>query len=125
MASRPFEESIMGRYAGSIFSALLITGSLAACIPAVPLVPGADRVKITQNPADVAACTPVGNIDSGIVPGPSDFVAKQMRNQAVGLGGNVVFDTTVGGALGPADKKSGVIFRCGSVAPGPPTDGKP
>jgi hypothetical protein len=115
----------VSRYASSIFSSLLIIGSLAACIPAVPLVPGADRVKITQNPADVTACAPVGNIDSGVIPGPDDFVAKQMRNQAVGLGGNVVFDTTARSPLGPATKKSGVIFRCGSVAPTPLAGGKP
>jgi hypothetical protein len=115
----------MSRYASSIFSSMLITSSLAACIPTVPLVPGADRVKITQNPADVASCVPVGNIDSGIIPGPDYFVAKQMRNQAIGLGGNVVFDTTASGPLGPATKKSGVIFRCDSVAPTPLAGDKP
>src|SRR5579859_3401258 len=101
----------MSRYVPRILSTLLISGSLAACVPTVPVVPGADRVKITQNAADVASCTPVGNIDSGIVPGPDYFTAKQMRNQAVGLGGNVVFDTTVGSLAGGA-KRSGVIYRC-------------
>jgi|SRR5579872_7087584 len=115
----------MSSNASSIFFSLLMGGSLAACFPAVPLVPGADRVMITQNPADVTSCTPVGNIDSGIIQGPGDFEPKQMRNQAVGLGGNVVFDTTIRSKFGSATKISGVIFRCGNVAPTPPAGDKP
>lgn len=83
-------------------------GLLSGCV-SVPLAPGADQVKITRNAADVTGCVAVGNID-GHIRGDldPDFTGNQMRNQAVGLGGNVVFDTTV---LGTA---SGVIYRCGA-----------
>jgi hypothetical protein len=62
---------------------------LAGC--AVPLAPGADQVRITRNAADVEACTPVGNIDRI---DPNSDIHSQMQNQAVGLRGNVVFETT-------------------------------
>ena len=88
------------------FFATVIATTLAGCAT-VPLAPGADQVKITRTAADVASCTPVGNIDARVqVDLDPSFAANQMRNQAVGLGGNVVFDTTVNG------KPSGVIYRC-------------
>lgn len=81
---------------------------LDAC---VSLAPGADKVRFTKNQSDVSGCTAVGNVDvSGGMQGPSELVdgPKEVRNQAVGLGGNVVFVTQA--TLGvPAQ---GVIYRC-------------
>ena len=77
----------------------------------VSLAPGADQVRFTKNPSDVSACTAVGNVDvSGDVQGPSQVVdgPKEVRNQAVGLGGNVVFVTQA--TLGVPGQ--GVIYRC-------------
>jgi hypothetical protein len=81
---------------------------LNAC---VSLAPGADKVRITKNSLDVSTCTAVGNINvSGGVQGPSQVVdaSTELRNQAVGLGGNVVFVTmaTLGVPAG------GVVYRC-------------
>ncbi len=77
----------------------------------VSLAPGADKVRFTKNPSDVSACAAVGNVDvSGGVQGPSEVVdaPKEVRNQAVGLGGNVVLVTQA--TLGvPAQ---GVIYHC-------------
>lgn len=86
-----------------IFGGVVLFG----CATAVPLAPGADQVRITKNPADVASCAPVGNIDSRIEGLPSQIQA-QMQNQAVGLGGNVVLQTSAQGT-----GLSGVIYRCG------------
>jgi hypothetical protein len=81
---------------------------LEAC---VSLAPGADKVRFTKNPSDVSGCTVVGNVDvSEGVQGPSEIVdgPKEVRNQAVGLGGNVVFVTQA--TLGVPGQ--GVIYRC-------------
>lgn len=81
------------------------------CIACVSLAPGADKVRITKNASDVSMCTAVGNVNaSGGVQGPSEVVdaSTELRNQAVGLGGNVIFVTLA--TLGvPAE---GVVYRC-------------
>ena len=92
---------------------LLALGILAGCND-VPLAPGAERVVITRNPSDVASCTPVGNIDARIQTrldqfDPTESTKKEVQNQAVGLGGDVVLDTTA--TFGPT---MGVIYRCHS-----------
>jgi len=87
------------------FFGVIAAAALTAC--AVPLAPGADQVRITRNAADVAVCTPVGNIDRI---DPRSDADAQMRNQAVGLGGNVVLDTTPLFYGSP----TGVVYRCGS-----------
>jgi hypothetical protein len=41
----------------------LVVGSLlglSACVPCFELAPGAELVRVTNSPADVAGCTPVG-----------------------------------------------------------------
>jgi hypothetical protein len=77
----------------------------------VSLAPGADKVRFTKVESDVSMCNAVGNINvSGGVQGPSEVVdaSREVRNQAVGLGGNVVFVTMA--TLGvPAE---GVVYRC-------------
>jgi hypothetical protein len=78
----------------------------SGCI-STPQAPGTAQVKITRNVAEVTGCTPRGNIN---------FTAGgEPRNQAVGLGGNVVFDTTpsVGTAMG--DWTTGIVYHCASI----------
>ena len=86
------------------FLSLALTIIASACV-SVPMVPGSERVKITRDPADVANCKAVGNAD------PNGDLA---RNQAVGLGGDTVLDTTprLFGVIGGADPGIGVIYRC-------------
>ena len=76
---------------------------LVACSCAV-LAPGADRVKFTQNAADVAGCKVVGNVSGLFRVGDSQFYSEdQLRNRTVGLDGNTVFLTT---------QAEGVAYRC-------------
>jgi len=81
----------------------LIAILIAGC-QETPLVPGADQVKITRSNADVIGCKAVGNI--GEVYGPTwDESQRQMKNQAIGFGGNLVLNTTM-------TSISGVVYRC-------------
>ena len=63
--------------------------------------PGADRVQLIRNPADVARCTAVGNVDWQR--GTTD-----VRNLTVGLGGNAIFVTSEQGRV----VLTGVAYRC-------------
>lgn len=83
---------------------------LTACTPFV-LAPGAEQVKLTTTAADVADCTPVGNIrtpkdEGGVI--DTNRAVGQMKNQAVGLNGNVAF-VTEGGLVMPT---AAVAYRC-------------
>ena len=82
-------------------SAVLVTSS---CVT-VTLAPGADKVKLTNNPADVAACKPVGNVSAKLdIWNPKD-AEFQLRNRTVGLDGNALFYTGWG-------ENEGVAYRC-------------
>ena len=61
--------------------------------------PGADRVQLIRNPADVATCTAVGNVD---------WQRGDVRNMTVGLGGNAIFVTSEQGRM----VLTGVAYRC-------------
>jgi hypothetical protein len=94
---------------------MLIAGTIlafaAGCV-SVPLAPGAAAVVITRDPAAVSSCSPVGNVALDAQQQGTDPVG-QIRNQAVGLGGNVVLDTTrsIQEAWGTGPS-TGVIYRC-------------
>lgn len=81
---------------------------LTACVT-VALAPGAEKVRLTSSAQDVKSCTAVGNVR---VPADvqkndpfTDDTSNELRNQAIGLGGNTVFVTS--DALG-----EGVAYRC-------------
>lgn len=70
---------------------------LTACVSPA-LAPGADKVRITDKPSDVANCKAVGNL-------PSDSYASNavsLRNKTIGLGGNTAFVTP----------GSGIAYQC-------------
>jgi len=77
----------------------------------VSLAPGADKVRITKNPSDLANCSAVGNINVPIeLQGQVDIAIAdtQFRNQVIGLGGNAAFVTS--SSLGiPVE---GIAYRC-------------
>jgi hypothetical protein len=91
-----------------VIGALGIAIALSAC---VALAPGADKIRVTKNAADVASCSAVGNIN---VPrdaqGQIDTAnaGTQFRNQTVGLGGNTAFVTSSPWGV-PAE---GIAYRC-------------
>jgi hypothetical protein len=77
-------------------SALFLVTSSVIVSGCVTPAPGADQIRLTNNPSDVAACKSVGNIqvsknDQGLVDSVS--AQAQFRNQAVGLGSNVALVT--------------------------------
>jgi hypothetical protein len=70
----------------------------------VALAPGADKVKLTHDAADVAGCKAVGNVY--VKPSLDwQFVEFQLRNRTVGLDGNALFYTRTG-------DYEGVAYRC-------------
>jgi len=73
-------------------------------------------VQITKDAADVSGCTAVGNVNTlGSAQGPSQIADSStvLRNQAVGLGGNVIFVTSA--TFGVPDQ--GVAYRCPGRSP--------
>jgi hypothetical protein len=108
-----------GIYFAAVASATLFACADQSAFTVAPLAPGASEVRITRNAADVASCTAVGNVDGShvrrtIVDVSKDKIAiPQLENQAIGLGGNTIFDTSSAYSL------SGIIYRCNqSVSPG-------
>ena len=82
-----------------ICSLITLLGLPSACVTTV-LAPGADKVRITSIPADVAGCKAVGNIE---MPKDAAFNGDNIvRNQTIGFGGNTAF-VTVG---------AGVAYLC-------------
>ncbi len=73
---------------------------LSGCVTPAP---GADQVKITRNPADVSACSAVGNINAEAM---NNFDPHVAQNMAVGLNADVVLNTGMGG----------VAYHCGKSA---------
>ena len=85
----------------SIISTLLLAVPLTvACVTSsTVLAPGADKVRLTSSPADVANCKAVGNLGDIYPTPPTGFfgigrAADQtdyyniIRNKIIGLGGN-------------------------------------
>jgi hypothetical protein len=104
----------------NVFFSAVVGAILFGCAdrpPITPLAPGASQVRLTRNSADVSTCSAVGNIDgSHVRRGMYADVTKdqiaipQLQNQAIGLGGNTIFDTSNAYVL------SGIIFRCAAGA---------
>lgn len=89
----------------------LVWMSITTGCTTVTPAPGADKIKVTHNSADVAACTAAGNIkvpknSNGLV--DMATAETEFRNQAVGLGANAALVTV--GPLGvPVE---GIAYRC-------------
>jgi hypothetical protein len=91
-------------------SAVLVTCS---CVT-VTLAPGAEKVKLTHDPSDVAGCKVAGNVSGVWGSGEYERVSEALlRNRAVGLDGNTVLVTlSEDGPLQPAADREGVAYRC-------------
>ena len=87
------------------FAAFALIGLFTAGCVTVALAPGAEKVKITKNASDVAACKAVGNVRAPLQ--GTEAVNATLQNQTLGLGGNTVFVT------GPeAQAVGGVAYNC-------------
>lgn len=70
----------------------------------VKLVPGADQVRLTSEPADVANCKPMGNVH----PPDTTLTPEGFRDEVIGLGGNTAM-VTFGSVAYPV---AGVAYLC-------------
>jgi hypothetical protein len=77
----------------------------------IPLAPGAEQVKVTKTAGDVANCKAVGNLSNINGGNLTDAGQRIARNQAIGLGGDTIFDTsnTFQESQGVVE---GVVYRC-------------
>jgi hypothetical protein len=94
---------------GGLFAT--VSATLIVGCTTLTVAPGADKVRVTGNAADVTTCKPVGNIKvPEVSPGlVSPFVAQtQFRNLAVGLGSDVAL-VTQGSVSVPV---TGIGYRC-------------
>jgi len=95
--------------------ATLTLAVLPGCVTQVALVPGAEAVKVTKNPADVTACRAMGNVDARTARGNVFDVTPTLRNQVIGLGGDtllVTFDPRDHVVSNPDDVASGIAYKC-------------
>lgn len=101
------KRTINPTYTGLVAATTLM---LSACLTVTP-APGSDKVHVTKDPKDVAACKPVGNIavpklDNGTV--DMATAATDFKNRTVGLGGNTALVTS-GFVSVPVE---GIAYRC-------------
>jgi hypothetical protein len=87
---------------------LAICAIVAGCAT-VPLSPGAEQVKVTRHAADVAACASVGNLSTPSMMMTDPDAERQMQNETLGLGGNVLL-------LSSSVSRTGIAYRCGDTA---------
>jgi hypothetical protein len=88
------------------FALLLLISVLSGCLSAnVTLAPGADKIKVTKSPTDVASCVAVGNVDGRNASGLTSDGVRQMQNQTLGVGGNVLLVTS-------ELSQKGIAYRC-------------
>jgi hypothetical protein len=94
---------------------LLLLALLALLATAcTTIAPGAERIRITSDPKDVAGCRAVGEVDAaGPFNGPDDW-KNQLRNAALPLGADVVFRT---GPLAFTRHVTGMAYRCDQPKP--------
>ena len=90
----------------AIGAALALVLLVDGCVSIAP-APGAEKLRVTSNPADLSGCTAVGNIQvvDNVPPAATE---TEFRNQAIGLGANAALATV--SILGVPFE--GVAYRC-------------
>ena len=73
---------------------------------ATTLAPGAEKIRVTRNPADVEGCKAVGTVEARAPYNTANDAKHQMQNGALPLGADVVFITNY------SDKATGVAYQC-------------
>jgi hypothetical protein len=104
-----FPRNLPGPFAVVLALTLL---SAAACVASVTLAPGADKVRVVENPADVVGCKMIGEVSVQPAPFSEKGTYDKLRNATFALGGNVVLHT-FGGALTGGRKYQGTAYVCG------------
>jgi hypothetical protein len=75
----------------------------------VSLNPGAEQIKVTHNAADVSNCASVGNLTTPPMMMTDPDAERQLQNETLGLGGNVLL-------LASSMSRMGIAYRCGDAA---------
>jgi hypothetical protein len=73
----------------------------------VTLTPGADKVRFTENPSDVAGCKALGEVT--VEPAPFQTNSQghnKLKNAALALGGNTVLQTFGGAHSGSGSERA-------------------
>jgi len=103
------------------FVSMTLAFMSSGCAIGVTLAPGADQIKVTKVPTDVASCVAVGNVDGGNSSGLTSDGIRQLQNQTVGVGGNTVLVTS------DIPPQKGIAYHCGPASNQPrqpnPTQG--
>jgi uncharacterized protein DUF4156 len=95
-------------------AALVLVLNAPSCA-SVALAPGADKVRFTENPADVDGCKALGEVT--VEPAPFQTNSQghnKLKNAAFALGGNTVLQT-FGGAHSGSGRFQGMAYRCGET----------
>lgn len=103
-------DQVIGLCVGATVTLIVLSGCAA-----VTLAPGAETVKVTKNPADVTACSAMGNIDSRDARGNVLNITPILRNQVIGLGGDTLlltFDPRDHAVSNPKDVATGIAYKC-------------
>ncbi len=82
--------------------------ALAGGCETVLLAPGADQIKVTRAPADVAGCTSLEILNTTQPTMTDPDAERQMQNRTLDLGGNVLLLTS-------SVRRSGIAYRCGDA----------
>jgi hypothetical protein len=98
-------------FATGCFAPAEVSHSRGISNSGIPLAPGAEQVKVTKNADEVGNCKAVGNLSNVSGGNVTDAGQRIARNQAIGLGGNTIFDTsnTFQESQGIVE---GVVYRC-------------
>jgi len=86
--------------------------AMAAGCSTVKLTAGAEQVKVTRDAAEVATCTSLGNVSTPSLMLTDPDAERQMQNETLGIGGNVLLLTT-------AWSRTGMAYRCGDAGTPP------
>ena len=110
----------MMRLSQGLLFASIAAATVGCGTTPVTMAPAADLVRVTKDSADVASCAPLGSVDARQYPLDPANALRQMKNQAVGVGGNtlfVTFDPTDHAINRPNAYATGIAYRCVSTGP--------
>jgi hypothetical protein len=88
--------------------AVVLALTMLTATACTSLSPGAEKIKVTRNPKDVAGCKAVGEVSGLTANQALPGAKKKMMNAALALGADVVFVTSTVGSY------DGVAYLCGS-----------
>lgn len=93
----------------TLASVIAITALVASASGCSSAAPGAENIRVTSNPQDVAGCKVAGQV-SGLTAGQAYPDSKtKMRNAALALGGDTIYVTSTVNLTGGYE---GMAYNC-------------